>query len=316
MRLHLLALAVLPLLASCGDLPQPFRGNPGDAARRLAASPPVPPRLIVPAPGTALLSDDGSKALAVLLARDLQMREVPAYAEAGSPSDWVLAVTARYQGEAIVPVYTVRTPQGRDAGSLQGTPVPIAAWATGTLPMLEQVAGDAAPRLTAMLTGLNTSLQKADPNSLLNRSARVAVPDVTGAPGDGNTALTRLMRAHLSGLGEAVQTDPKDADFVVQGRVRVVAIGGGQERVEIQWIVSSPTAGERGRVVQLNDVPAGSLAHAWADVAEAVTEQASGGVRDVVLRQSGREPAGQKTAGQPPSPAATAGVMDSSPNRR
>ncbi|MEO8715273.1 MAG: hypothetical protein ABI369_09695, partial [Acetobacteraceae bacterium] len=293
------------------DLPQPFRGNPGDVARRLAASPPVPPRLIVPAPGTALLSDDGSKALAALLARDLQMREVPAYAEAGNRSDWVLAVTARHQGEAIVPVYTVRTPQGHDAGSLQGPPVPLAAWAMGTPATLEQVASDAAPRLTAMLARLNTTLQQADPNSLLNRAARVAVPDVTGAPGDGDTALTRLMRVHLGALGVAVQDRSKGADFVVQGRVRVVPIGGGQERVEIQWIVTSPSGGpsggERGRVVQLNDVPTGSLSRAWADVAEAVTEQASGGIREVVLRQSGREPDGQPTK---------AAVMDTSPKRR
>jgi len=41
MRLALLAFAALPLLASCGDLPQPFLGNPGAAARRLAAEPPV-----------------------------------------------------------------------------------------------------------------------------------------------------------------------------------------------------------------------------------------------------------------------------------
>ena len=289
MRFVLLAFAALPLLASCGDLPQPFLGNPGAAARRLAAEPPVPPRLVVPSPGTALLSDEGGKALAALLARDLQLREVPAYAEPGTRYDWTLLVTARNQGAVIIPVYTVRTPQGHDAGSLQGSPVPAAAWATGAPTTLEQVAGDAAPRLTSMLARLNTTLQQADPNSLLNRAARVAVPDVTGAPGDGDFALSRLMRMRLSALGEAVQESPEDADFVVQGRVRVVPIGGGQERVEVQWIVTSPSGGERGRVVQLNDVPAGSLAHTWADAAVAVADQASGGVREVVLRQSGRD---------------------------
>ena len=296
-RFVLLAFAALPLLASCGDLPQPFLGNPGATARRLAAEPPAPPRLIVPAPETALLSDEGGKALAALLARDLQMREVPAYAEPGTRYDWVLAVTARNQGGVIVPVYTVRTPQGHDAVKLDGTPVPTAAWATAAPVTLEQVAGDAAPRLTAMLARLNTTLQQADPNSLLNRPARVAVPDVTGAPGDGDGALSRLMRMRLTALGETVQEDAKGADFVVRGHVRVVPIGGGQERVEIQWIVTSPSAGERGRIVQLNDVPVGSLAHTWGDAAVAVTEQASGGVREVVLRQSGRE----QPARSPPS---------------
>jgi hypothetical protein len=310
MRFLLLALAALPLLASCGTLPQPFRGNPGAVARRLAAEPPVPPRLIVPTPATALLSDEGGKAFAVLLARDLQMREIPAYAEAGNASDWVLAVTAHNQGPAIVPVYTVRTPQGRDAGSLQGPPVPLGAWAAATPATLQQVAADGAQRLSVLLARLNTTLQHGNPNSLYNRAARVAVPDVTGAPGDGDAALTRLMRQRLTALGEAVQEDPKGADFIVQGRVRIVPIGGGQERVEIQWVVTDPrrtdaTGGaERGRVVQLNDVPVGTLDHTWGDVAAAVAKEASGGVREVVLRQSGREPAGDeptaKKPGQPP----------------
>lgn len=310
MRPALLALALLTPLAACGDLPQPFRGNPGLTAQRLAAAPPAPPRLVVPAPPTALLSDDGSKALAALLARDLQLREVPAYAEPGSRYDWVLSVTAKNQGQTIVPVYTVRTPQGKDAGSIQGPPVPLAAWAAATPATLERVAGDAAPRLTAMLARLNTTLQAADPNSLLNRQARVAVPEVTGAPGDGDVSLTHLMRMRLSKLGETVLDSPPGADFVVQGRVRVVPIGGGQERVEIQWIVSSPTGGERGRVVQLNDVPVGSLNHAWADVADAVTQQASGGVREVVLRQSGRDP------DEPAPKSKAAAVMDTSSAQR
>ncbi len=298
MRLLLLALAALPLLTSCGDLPEPFRGNPGAEASRLASEPPILPRLIVPAPGTALLSDEGGEALAALLARDLQLREVPAYAERGNGNDWVLTVTARHQGQAIVPVYTVLTPQGRDAGRLQGAPVPLDAWAAAKPATLERVAADAGQRLSAMLAGINTTLQRANPNSLYNRTARIAVPEVTGAPGDGDAALTKLMRDRLTALGETVQDTLKDADFVVQGRVRIVPIGAGQERVEIQWIVTDPRrtdrpgsgGSERGRVVQLNDVPVGSLSHTWGDVAAAVAQEASGGVREVVLRQTGHEP--------------------------
>jgi hypothetical protein len=75
----------------------------------------------------------------------------------------------------------------------------------------------------------------------------------------------------------------------VAGHVRVVPIAPGQERVEIQWIVRNALGDERGRVVQLNVIPAGTLDHYWGDVAEAVAQEASGGVRDVILRQSGRK---------------------------
>ncbi len=302
------AVALLALLASCGTLPQPFRGNPGEVARRLAAEPPIPPRLIVPPPPTALLSDEGSKALAALLARDLQLREVPAYAEPGKRDDWVLGMSVQHQGQAIVPVYTIRTPQGRDAGSLQGAPVPLSAWAAASPATLQLVAEDAAPRLSGMLDGINTNLQRSNPNSLYNRTARIALPAVTGAPGDGDAALTRLMRARLSALGEAVQDKPAGADFVVQGQVHLVPIPDGQERVEIQWIITGPDGNERGRVVQLNDVPAGSLGGIWGDAAAAVAQEASGGVREVVLRQSGHAPSGSAQAGS-----AQAGSAQSGP---
>ena len=54
---------------------------------------------------------------------------------------------------------------------------------------------------------------------------------------------------------------------------------------------------ERGKVVQLNDIPAGSLDHYWGDVAVVVATEAAGGVNDVILRQSGREP-GEPVHGQ------------------
>ena len=287
-------LALAALLAACGTLPQPFRGNPGQTAQRLASEPPIVPRLVVPAPAMALLPDNGGRALAALLARDLQLHEVPAYAEAGHKGDWVLAISATDTGRTVVPVYTVRTPQGRDAATLKGAPVPVAAWAAASPATLQSAASEAASQLSALLAGIDNDLQRANPNSLLNRSARVAVLPVTGAPGDGDAALTRLMRANLSMRGEAVRDAPEGADFVVQGEVRVVPIAGGQDRVEIQWIVTQPSradtpgGAERGRVVQLNNVPAGSLNGVWGDVAQAVTEEASGGVRDLVLRQSGR----------------------------
>ena len=47
---------------------------------------------------------------------------------------------------------------------------------------------------------------------------------------------------------------------------------------------------ERGRVVQLNEIPAGTLDHYWGDVAVVVATEASNGVNDVILRQAGHDP--------------------------
>jgi hypothetical protein len=299
-----LALAVSLLLAACGDLPEPFIGNPGATARKLAV--PLTPRLAVPIPTDALLPDAAATTLAAALAFALQAHEVPAVLGREKATDWRLATRAELRGGAVVPVFTVFNPKGEDQGTAEGAPVPTDAWAAGAPAMLQQTATQAAPGITTLLTRIEAARQKADPNSLFNRAAKVMVAPVTGAPGDGNATLTQQMKTKLSGLGPVVQDTETGADFIVQGEVRVVPIPDNQQRVEVQWIVRTAANDERGRVVQLNNIPAGTLDHAWGDVAIVVATEAAGGVRDVVLRQSGHEPGQQPDAqpassGQPPS---------------
>ena len=86
------------------------------------------------------------------------------------------------------------------------------------------------------------------------------------------------------------RTTPTGADFIVQGDVRMVPIAGDQQRVEIQWTVKTPSGDERGKVVQLNEIPAGSLDHYWADVAVVVATEAAGGVNDVISSRPDPEP--------------------------
>jgi hypothetical protein len=52
-----------------------------------------------------------------------------------------------------------------------------------------------------------------------------------------------------------------------------------------------------GRVLQLNEVPAGSLNGLWGDVALVVAEEAAGGVRDVIANAGGLTPAPTAPAG-------------------
>ena len=290
-----LSLLLLLLLVSCGDLPEPFLGNPG-ATGRLLAQPPTP-RLAVPAPGDALLPDDATQRYANSLAAGLQALEVPAFAEKVRPNDWQLVASAEERGGTVVPVFHVLNPKGEDKGQAEGAPVPTQAWAAATSETLDQAAHDAAPRISNLLTGI----YHADPNSLYNRLAKVQVAPVTGAPGDGNISLTKQMKVQLAALGPAVQDDAAGADFIVQGNVRMVPIPGNQQRVEIQWAVDASNGDERGKVVQLNEIPAGSLDHYWADVAVVVAKEAAGGVNDVIARQSGREP-GQPVHGQAEKP--------------
>ena len=283
-----LCLALLFGLTACGDLPEPFLGNPGATARRLAQPP--TPRLVIPPPGTALLGDAASRIFAADLARALQAQAVPAFAQEPRRDDWRLVATADSQGGAVVPVFTVVDPKGVETGKASGIPVPAHAWADATPATLNAAAIDVAPKIASLLTGIEIAREKADPNSLYNRPAKVMVAEVAGAPGDGDTSLTRQMRTRLGMLGPLVQTTAKDADFTVYGQVRIVQLPRHQERVEIQWIIKDAQGRERGRVVQLNVIPAGTLDHYWGDVAVVVATEASGGVNDVLKQQTGKEP--------------------------
>jgi hypothetical protein len=286
--IRILSLMLLFSVTACGDLPEPFLGNPGATARRLAK--PLAARLAVPVPSDTLLPDSANKALADDLATALQMEEVPAMAQPAAKSDWQLVATAAQQSGMVVPKFVVLNPQGKTEGEVDGAPVPVADWGNAGRAMLRAVAVEATPRIAATLTSIRIARDRADPNSLYNRAAKVMVAEVTGAPGDGDQSLTRQMRAHLATLGPVVQTTPAGADFMVKGQVKIVPEQNHLERVEIQWIITAADGSERGRVVQLNEIPSGTLDHYWGDVAAVVATEASGGVNDVIRRQSGHAP--------------------------
>jgi hypothetical protein len=283
-----LALLLCLILSACGDLPEPFLGNPGATARRLAK--PLTPLLAVPPGSDTLLPDAASLELARQLASALQASEVPATVRTPNKTEWRLITRAERDGGGVRPEFSVQNPQGREEGNAEGEVVPLRDWANADAALMQQIATEAAPRIAAVLTSIRVTHDKADPNSLYNRAAKVLVVDVTGAPGDGDQTLTQQMRARLAVLGPVVLTTRTGADFIVQGEVKVVPIANHQERVEIQWIVKTGSGDERGKVVQLNEIPAGTLDRYWGDVAIVVATEASNGVNDVIRRQSGHDP--------------------------
>ena len=282
-----LPLLALPLLAlsACGDLPRPFEGRPGSLASRLAQPPPA--RLAVVAPTQALLTTASAAQYAAAVATAMQEEALPAVAEPARPGDWRLELLAELRGAQVIPSFRVRDPSGAEKGSAEASAVPAAAWADAAPETLRRAGREAAPTLAALLAGIEAARREADPNSLVNRPVRVQLRPVIGAPGDGNRSLALHMRDQLTKLGLVVQDQPEAADYAVAGQVTVADMAGEQQQVEIRWKVADARGTEAGQVAQLNQVPRGTLAGRWADVAMVVAQEAAGGVREVIRNQTG-----------------------------
>lgn len=289
-------LFLLLLLAGCGGLPQPFFGNPGQEGALLATPPPA--RLAVPTPSQSLLTDAGSKSWAESTAAALADLALPASFGPTRPGDWTLGLTATARGDDIIPTYEVSDASGTSQGSTEGPPFPAIAWATADPAVLRAAANGAAPRIDALLTRIQAARLRADPNSLQNRPARVFVAGVTGAPGDGNESLAAGIKRQLATYNIVVQDSPGGADYRLRGEVTTAPGSGGQLKVELDWVVDD-ARGERGRVVQLNEVPGGSLDRYWGDVAVVASQQAAGGIKDVLFNAAGPRVGGPADAAPP-----------------
>lgn len=272
----LLALA----LTSCGDFPRPFQGNPGTVAAHLALPP--PPLLVVPKPRGTFLPASADGRFAAAIATALTDRTVPAVARTPAKGDWRLLISATVRNDEVVPRYTVVDPTHHQQGVIAGKAVPIAAWSKGDPSTLSAVASEDAGPIATSLTAIDARLKRSNPNSLMNRPARVYFAGVFNAPGDGDALLSGAMRRDLPALGVGLQKAKEGADFTVSGKVSVTPAAGAREKVDIQWVVTDDQGRERGRVVQLNEVATHTIEPSWGAVSSEIAEQAAGGIRDLI----------------------------------
>ncbi|MCB8880031.1 hypothetical protein ACELLULO517_07280 [Acidisoma cellulosilytica] len=290
----------LPLaLAACGDFPQPMMGHPGRMGAILAHPPPQ--RLVIPVPMRALLDDKSAAAFAGDMADALAAQTVPAMAQKPQRGDWVLGISATMAGNQVTPTYTVFDPRGHVQGRESGQPVPSQAWADGDQPTLTAEANDAGPKIANLLSNIDAALKENDPNSLYNRPPQLDFSKVTGAPGDGDTALAREMTKDIGALGVIVVDQKRDADYLMRGQVKTVTVDAKTQRIEIYWIIDTSDGKEIGRVAQLHDIPKGSLDSFWGDVAVVAAQQAAGGVKEVLDNNIGKRAYAKKAS---PAPAA------------
>jgi hypothetical protein len=271
------------LLAGCGTLPQPFYGNPGPTAARLAIPP--APVLMVPSPTGALLGDDAAGVYAHDLANQLAAYDVPSVAGPVQKDNWHLQIAAVLNGGNVIPAYAVIGPDGKSYGKQTGQPIPAKGWADGDQTTLTKAAAADAPSLSKLMSRINADIQQSNPKSLENRTPRIFIGTVTGAPGDGDTALPLDLAHTLPGPNLELVTDKQKADFTVTGKIKTTPTDQGQLLVELDWMVRDINNRIIGQVTQLHALSQSDVSPHWGDVAAAATKEAAGGIQNVVQNE-------------------------------
>lgn len=295
---RVLAIALPLLLAGCGTLPQPFLGRPGKEGARLSVPP--PPVLMIPVPQNAMLGDDAAKLYAQDLATALVKQDVPSIARPAGSYDWRLKTTAKLSGDMVTPEFAIVGPDRKTYGHTTGMAVQAATWANGDPNVLKTSAVAAAPHLAKQLAAINAAIQQSNPQSLENRPPRVLLMGVVGAPGDGDHSLALDLSRDLPKLGIIMVKHKNDADFLINGTVKVTpnaktTAGSPSDLVELTWTVRTQTDRFIGKVSQLHDLKPSDMSPYWGDVAAAAAQQAALGLKQVITNATPKPAAAAKS---------------------
>ncbi|MBC6405577.1 MAG: hypothetical protein GDA41_07635 [Rhodospirillales bacterium] len=287
---HLLLPVLLAIgLASCGQIPRPF--ELGDKQVNPLLVPPEGGELLVRHPtGLPSRLDDGG---AALLAEGLTRGGVRSSARERSAlgADLSIHVASRpvdSRHERLFLSWEVYSPSGVLRGSArQDRVVPTGAWAEGDPRLLRALAQEAAPQLAHFVSGSEPNVReftwapKTGPPL-----PEMAVGVIEGAPGNGNVALGEALVMLLAQQGIRLLRKPSPDRLMVEGRIEMGPIKGGQQLATLTWTVKDGLDGEvLGSVTQQNPVPAGSLDRDWGQAAFLAGQGAVEGIVSVLKRK-------------------------------
>jgi hypothetical protein len=271
------------MVVGCGKLPRPFeRAEQG--GNSLADNIFLDAVSVPPVSGSTLPM---GKLLSSAVAKTLEKKyEIPAAVEGLSRSRFLLT------GEVVLNAPNSGAPteisvhwklNERDKALIgdfiQDIDVTKTEWDYGSPQVIELIGNDAGERTARLVLG--DRFGAAGQDRMLGRRG-VHLSGITGAPGDGRTALRRAMFVALAGAGIAMTPDPETAVFQVNGTVEMGPPDNGGQAIRIAWDVSDVNGQQLGRAAQANIVPAGSLDGPWGQTAAFIAAAAVDGVIDII----------------------------------
>lgn len=264
-----------PLLAACGDIPQPFRHEGINAAVA-----PRAPRGVVVRP-----VDDSptATALAQAIVKRLVEAEVPAATREVVPGAWVIAAETETGIATKVLRWSLTPPGAESLGGLNQS-LPVDIWAHAGPATIDRLADEVVAKLSGPLHG-EVPPAAAGAEAPASKVPVVRLEPLSGLPGDGDKSLGRAMHRILGGMG--VRLQEADPDFIVRGRIALVPGKVGEEILEVAWIVTNARTGEElGKAAQQGTVPKGRLAGPWGSLAGDIAAGGADGIADIITGTS------------------------------
>ncbi len=280
------------VVAACSSLPRPFAhtNSPERAPNGLVT--------LIDAGGIRVeidkdLPEKLSEPLGKEMVRGLNLADVPASTLPDFKANYTLAGTLHVNRpdlsgpEEVVFSWTLADRDGVQVGSfyqpIQGDKF---GWFTEDQTIFRVVAEDAGRQIAAMVQTPEQIAARETPGKPppARTAPRFYLLDIDGAPGDGAVSLRRSLAFVMEREGAEIVKNRDDAQYMVKGFVNVSGVIDNENDVALTWLVTSHDGKELGKVSQNNKVPAGRLDNRWGDMALAVANGATLGIKGVIVR--------------------------------
>jgi hypothetical protein len=324
---RLLTLALMLLVAACGNIPKPFEHD--DTAAPVRRLPRDKVEIAVGAPRN--MPPEMGQRVAAALAMELQAYGIVAAVQpADAPIQVGGVMSTRDSGETAIEVQI--------DWSIEGAPKNAEAQTSRTRArpedygeqserLVSRIAQQAAPRVATLIgkpptyqarslgqvaAGMSVPMEQPPDEVTATAMAaassgappppsvsgaqpaaqepnvKVMVAPVTGAPSDGNRQLYSGMRRAL-GSSKIVIVDAAANDvFTVVGNVNLTAIDDQKGQLVIKWFVKDPAGRTIGDLEQSNPVPLAAAKGSWAGFGDIVAAAASEGVLELLEKAINR----------------------------
>jgi hypothetical protein len=272
----LAALAVVFLLAACGEVGRPFLGAPqATNDNPLLDIPTAVGIAVVPVRG---LPDSLNMSVSRAAASRLQAFEIPAEAVPVTTGlGFTLEGTAETaeaspSGRTVSILWMLKSRRGAVTGThRQNVLIPERAWQEGDGETATLMGGEIATYVAALL-GANTPVVAAQAKPAPNLPT-VSVKSVEGAPGDGRESLRLAVIQILNENG--VRRDDVDPDITLTCEMRSMPATEGLQQVEIVWRATTRAGADLGTMRLDNTIPNGALDGQWGPTAFAIADAAA-----------------------------------------